>query len=199
MSILDYSKEITSLLMGLISVVGKVVSKPKTALVWGPRTLVSHLLPPFRDANDDVTDAKPILNTASFLIRNTGKVPLTEVEVILNFPPQSLNLWPPRPFSKREIEHDRVAISLTTLSPGEEIWFDMVAVNAPVPAALSVRSKETVARLLTLELMPVVPKWRIRTVQGLSIFGVIAVVYASLWLLGGILTGNWSWLSRTGG
>lgn len=199
MSILDYSKEITSLLMGLISVVGKVVSKPRTALMWGPRTHVSHLLPPFTDADGDVTDPKPILNAASFLIKNTGKVPLTEVEVILNFPPQSLNLWPPRPFSKREIEHDRVAISLTTLSPGEEIWFEMVAVNAPVPAALSVRSKETVARLLTLELMPVVPKWRIRALQGLSIFGVVAVVYASLWLLGGILTGNWSWLSRTGG
>ena len=68
MSILDYSKEITSLLMGLISVVGKVVSKPKTALMWGPRTHVSHLLPPFTDANGDVTDPKPILNAASFLI-----------------------------------------------------------------------------------------------------------------------------------
>ncbi|WP_329847725.1 hypothetical protein [Stenotrophomonas hibiscicola] len=195
MSILDYSKEIASILVGLFGLIGKLAAKPKTSMGWGPRASISHILPPFTDADGNVTDQRPHLTVGSFFISNTGKVPLSEIEIVLNYSPQSLNLWPPRPFSITEIAHGRIAISLPTLSPKDELWFEMVAVNNTLPNVLSVRSKETVARPITVDLLPVAPRWQIRAIQILSLFGVVAAVYATLWLLSGLLTDNWSWLN----
>lgn len=48
---------------------------------------------------------------------------------------------------------------------------------------------------LAFDLLPVAPRWQIRAIQILSLFGLVAAVYATLWLLSGLLTGNWSWLN----
>ena len=194
MSILDYSKEIASVLVGFFGLIGKLAAKPKTSMAWGPRASISHILPPFTDADGKVTDQRPHLTVGSFFISNTGKVPLSEIEIVLNYSPQSLNLWPPRPFSIAEIAHGRIAISLPALSPKDELWFEMVSVNNSLPNVLSVRSKETVARPITLDLLPVAPTWQIRIIQILSLFGIVAAVYVTLWLLSGLLADNWTWL-----
>ncbi len=194
MAILDYSKEIASVVVGALGLAGKLLAKPRTSMGWGNRTLISHILPPFRDDQGNVTVEAPQLNVGSFLVRNTGKVPLTQIEVVLNSPPQSLNIWPPRPFVMREIEHRRVAILVDYLPPGEEIWFEMVGVDQDVPPLISVRSKEAIARPIDLALQPVAPTWMKRVIQTLCLFGIVAVVYIGLWLMSGLLTGNWTWL-----
>ncbi|WP_282262335.1 hypothetical protein [Stenotrophomonas sp. PS02301] len=194
MAILDYSKEITSLAVGILSLLGKWIGKPRISMAWGHRTSISHILPPFTDGDGNITLPAPVLNVSSFYVRNTGKAPLTGIVIVLNFPPQSFNLWPPRPFDRETIAHNRIAISVSTLAPGEDLWFEMAAVQADVPSIISVRSKEAIARPIAMALLPIAPPWRIRTIQALSASGVVAVVYVGLWLLTGLLTNNWSWL-----
>lgn len=42
---------------------------------------------------------------------------------------------------------------------------------------------------------PSVPRWRIRVVQTLSVAGIAAIVYVSLWLLRGLISDDWAWRS----
>jgi len=193
MSLLDYSKEIASVAVAVLGVIGKWVTKSRASMVYASRYNLTHLLPPFRNEAGDITVASPVLKAHGFIVRNNGKEPLSDVIIVLNWEPQSLNVWPARPYEPVQGDHNRYSLTFTTLSPGEELFIETIAVHAPMPEILLVRSREALAREIQLVPMPAISKWRVRCVQLLCFAGVAAFVYISLWLLRGLLTDNWTW------
>ncbi|WP_353088235.1 hypothetical protein [Stenotrophomonas sepilia] len=194
---MDYAKEIVALIAGALNLWSKTLGRPRTSMVWGQRNTVSHVLPDFKE-NGVVTLKSPILNVGSVLVRNTGKTSLSEIEVILNYAPNSLNIWPVRPMTQRQIEHDRFLVTVAYLPPGEELWLDMVMVHGDVPAVLGIRSKEVAPTRVGIVLTTELSNWRTRSIRLLAAAGVAAIVYGILQLLTGLIAGNWSWLRLPG-
>lgn len=190
---LEYTKEIASIGAALIGLLGKFFSRKRVAMIYADRYSLSHILPPFRDQSGEVTDPSPLLNVHSFIVRNSGKEPLSDVVVTLNWKPQSMNIYPSRPYEPHLGDHNRYSYRFTSLSPGEELAFEMVSVQAPLPGILMVASHEARARYIALVATPSVPRWRVLLIQTLSIAGIAAIVYIALWMLRGLISDDWTW------
>lgn len=192
---LEYTKEIASIGAAALGLLGKFFSRKRVAMIYAERYRLSHLLPPFRNESGEVTVPAPLLNVHCFIVRNSGKEPLSHIVVTLNWKPQSMNMYPARPYEGHAGDHNRFSYIFSSLSPGEEIAFEMVSVQADLPSIILVGSHEAMAKPIHLVPTPSVPRWRIRVVQTLSVAGIAAIVYVSLWLLRGLISDDWAWRS----
>lgn len=77
----------------------------------------------------------------SYFIRNDGKDPITGIEVVWNWKPHAINIWPPRPFEPFTDKDARFSITLKSLSPGEDLLVELIAFGGKLPEMMSCRSR----------------------------------------------------------
>ena len=119
----------------------------------------------------------------SFFIRNDGKDPITGIEVVWNWKPHAINIWPPRPFEPFTDKDGRFSITLKSLSPGEDLLIELIAFGGKLPDMMSCRCDQSVARHVELNFSERLPRWKEWRVRALTLIGAVAAVYWTLRLL----------------
>jgi hypothetical protein len=181
MNISDYGKEIVSLLVPLVTWVINVGLKPRARLHWtSPHSFTYIVQEPLHDPQGVVVRQNQTVSTASVQITNAGRETATKVEVVFNWKPQYMNLWPVRSFEQRTDADGRHMMIFENLAPKEDVGIQIMSINRDLPGLLQVRSAECVARQVQLMSFPRVPTWRVRLGTILMFCGLAALIY---WLI----------------
>ncbi|MCP1420608.1 hypothetical protein J3D47_004851 [Pseudomonas laurylsulfativorans] len=176
-----YGKEIVSLIVPIITWLLNSGLKAKAKLVWtSPHSFTFLVQEPIRDADGNVLSPTQRVCTASIKVINTGRDTANKVELVFNWRPQYINLWPVRHFESKTDQDGRHILIFDNLSPKEEIGIEIMCINADLPALLVVRSAECTALNVQLMWVRLTSQWKINVVRFLLLLGASTFLY---WLI----------------
>ncbi|WP_230353728.1 hypothetical protein [Lelliottia sp. WAP21] len=176
--IAQYGKEIFALVVPLFTLFLNKFFKNNAKVSYGNLHEFSYLInEPLVDGNGEVVLAKQICNTKSYVFSNEGREPATMVEIIFNFPPMYINIWPSRHYEVREDADGRQVWVFDYLSPKESIRCEIMSINSNLPMLLSVRCKESIAQEITLVPQKMYPSLFIRFISFLIFLGSVSLIY----------------------
>lgn len=180
----DYGKEIVSLLVPFVTWLLNVGIRPRAKLIWtSPHSFKFLVQEPLRDADGNVLQPTQMVHTASIKVINTGRDTAHRVELVFNWKPPYLNLWPVRSYEEKRDGDQRHMLIFENLAPNEELGFEIMSINHDLPALLQVRSAECLAKNVGLMWFVSAPSWRIKTARFLVLLGFSAAVYWAVTLL----------------
>jgi hypothetical protein len=183
-NIADYGKEIVSLLVPFIAWLLNVGIKPRAKLVWtSPHSFKFLVQEPLRDGQGNILEPTQSVHTASIRVINTGRETAHRVELVFNWKPPHLNLWPVRSYEEKGDGDRRHMLIFENLAPNEELRLEIMSINRDLPALLQVRSAECLAKNVMLMWFATVPSWRLKTTRFLMLLGFSAAVYWTVTLV----------------
>ncbi|WP_312345414.1 hypothetical protein, partial [Stenotrophomonas acidaminiphila] len=152
-------------------------------LVARPHSFTFLVQEPLLDQNGTQISPTQTINTSSFALSNSGRETATKVEIVLNWKPQCVNLWPARHYEERIEPDNRYTMTIDSLAPREDVGFSMFSINNDLPAILIARCDQCVAQPINMEPQPIVSTWRRRTLAFLAFAGLSTLIYATIVLL----------------
>ncbi len=179
-----YGKEIISILIPFVTWILNVGIKGKAKLIWtSPHAFTFIVQEPLRNDQGNIIKQVQTVHTASIKIINVGREAANKVELIFNYKPQCINLWPVRYYEQKMDQDNRYIMIFDNLSPREEIGLEAISINLDLPAILVVRSAECIAQNVQLAWYAKVSLLRINILRVLLFSGSITVVYWFIVLL----------------
>jgi len=179
-----YGKEIFSLVVPLIAWILNTFFKAKVRLLLArPHAFTFLVQQPLIDAQGNQISPTQTAHTNSFVITNSGRETATKVELVFNWKPLCINIWPSRHYDERIDPDGRYAMIFNSLAPHETLGFELLSINYDLPALLTARSDQCVAQKINMYPQRVIENWKRRTVSVLVFTGLFAVVYAVILLL----------------
>ncbi len=173
-----YAKEIFSLLVPLLTWVLNTRLKAKAKLAWWTRHSFTFLIQePRLDAAGNQISPSQLVRTASVIVSNKGKETSKNVEIVFNWKPQYLNIWPVRDYVEKNAPGDRYVMIFDSLSPNEDVAIELLSVNLELPDLLTVRCDQCVGDRIETISYPVVAKWKINVIRSLALVGFAGVIY----------------------
>lgn len=173
-----YGKEVVALIVPFLTWFLNVGLKARAKLIWASPHAFSFLIQePIRDKEGVVLQQTQRVCTASIRIINTGRDTATKVELVFNWKPQYINLWPVRYYECKTDSDNRHILIFDNLAPKEEIGLEVMSINVDLPGLLQVRSAECVASNLHLSWGPYYSPWKFKVAGVLMLAGLGAVVY----------------------
>ncbi len=180
----EYGKEIVSLLIPFITWFLNVGIKPRAKLLKTTRHAFTFIVQePIRNAQGEVVQPNQRVCTASVQVFNSGRDTAHKIEVVFNWKPQCLNLWPVRSFEEKTDGDGRYMMIFENLAPKEEIGIEIMAVNADLPGVIQVRSAESIAQDVQLMWFIRVAAWRIQLGRALLLLGFGTAIYLLLTII----------------
>ena len=147
----QYGKEIFALFVPIFTLFINKIFKNGAKICHGELHQYSYLInEPLRNAEGEIVKAKQVVHTKSYAFKNEGKEPATNVEIIFNYPPMYVNIWPSRHYTIKSDAEERQVMLFDYLAPHESIRCEVMSINTDLPALLTVRCKEGIARNITL-------------------------------------------------
>lgn len=176
-----YGKEIVSVLVPFITWFLNVGIKAKAKLIWtSPHSFTFLVQEPLRGPDGNVVTPTQRVCTASIRVINTGRETATKVELVFNWKPHYLNLWPVRNYEIKTDQDNRHILIFDNLSPREEIGIEIMSLNADLPGLIQVRSAECLAKNVRMMWIAYVSPWKINIARLLMLIGCSSGVY---WLI----------------
>jgi hypothetical protein len=173
----QFELQIFAVIGTLVITIIRYVFRPNSHLVYSNPHSFNFLLQPNPAASSFV------LATASVWVKNAGRLAATEVEITFNFKPQNYNVWPPRPFVSEDSGDGRHTLKFSYIAPKEFIQIELLSSSKDLPLIVSFRSKEGIAKLITMRPMQVLPKHLIRILGMLILVGFTTLLYFALLLI----------------
>ena len=178
-----YGKEIFALLVPILTWVLNGIFKAKAKLqVALPHQFHFLVQQPLIDADGKQISPTQSVRTNSFIIRNAGRESATKIELVFNWKPMCLNLWPVRHYTDHTEPDQRYVLLFDSLAPGEVLGIEVLSVNAELPSLVTVRSAECIAQHINMYPQPVVSSGVRKFIALLLALGLAAAVYLSLLL-----------------
>jgi len=185
MEISLYAKEIVAVATSLATLVAKFFPRSSQAdLSFSDRHNYTFVI-----TNIEVDDAgAPIekmyaIHTRSMFILNSGRGTLTNVELVLNWQPKCVNIWPSRYHEPRVVSDKRFSILFPSLAPGERVSVDILDIDRELPFVIAARSDQAVARNVNLVWVPEQKQKRLWLRTALMVLGAAAAVYLAISLI----------------
>lgn len=179
-----YGKEIVSLLIPFITWLLTRFLKDKVKLqVAIPHQYDFLVQEPLRDVDGKILSPTQSVKTSSFIIRNVGRIPATKVELVFNWKPMYLNLWPVRHYQDYIEPDNRYVLIFDSLAPDEALHIEVLTVNTELPNLITVRSTESNGKYINMHPQPVVGNGRRIFITILLALGMSAGVYLLLVLI----------------
>ncbi|QIY78340.1 hypothetical protein [Chromobacterium violaceum] len=185
MTILNqYGKEITSLLVPLLTWTLNNISKRGVKLIASTPHRFTYLVnQPLIDKDGTVIKETQNAETLSYLIQNEGTETAKNVEVVFNWEPMCLNIWPQRKYTATKQDHNRYILNFDSLSPGEYISCEVLSVNQKMPEVITVRCEQSMAKYIEMRPQRVVPNYIINFIVLLCFMGIGAAIYLLIVIL----------------
>lgn len=179
-----YGKEIVSLLVPILTWILNSIFKAKAKLqVALPHQFNFTVQQPLNDAEGNQVSPTQSVKTNSFIIRNAGREPASKVELVFNWKPMCLNLWPVRHYEEYVEPDSRYVLIFDSLAPNEVLGVEVLSVNYELPNLLTVRSAECIAQNINMYPQPVVSQSLRVIVTVLMALGLAAAVYLAIILV----------------
>ena len=179
-----YGKEIVSaavpLLIWFLGFVFRARAKLQLAT---PHDFTFLVQQPIVDAEGNQIAPTQNAYTRSITISNGGRATATKVELVFNWEPQCLNIWPPRHFQEFTEPDNRYTLIFDSLAPNEHIGCHLLSVNSQLPDLITVRSDQCTAESVFMYPQPYVANWKRRLALFLGFVGVAGTVYGLILLL----------------
>jgi hypothetical protein len=186
-----YAKELVSLLVPFIAWGLARFFRTRAKLVLAnPHTFTFLVQEPLRDAQGNEISPTQTVRTVSYLVKNTGSEPAKNVELVLNWKPLCINIWPSRHITEHIEPDRRYVVILDSLAPNEFVGLELLSVNAEVPELVTVRSEECIAKRVEMYPQPLVKPWLARTAAIMMLAGTGVVIYLTLLVLQFLLIGT---------
>jgi hypothetical protein len=187
----NYGKELVSLAVPFITLVLSALFRAKARLVQAiPHTFTFLVQEPLKDAEGKVIKPTQTAHTRSNLIGNTGRETAGGVEVVFNWKPQYINVWPPRHYDERIETDKRFTLMFGSLAPNEFINIESLSINNDLPEIVLVRSDQCVAETIAVFPQQILPIWKRNLILVVFFFGLAAIVYLSIVLLQFLILGT---------
>lgn len=179
-----YGKEIVALLVPFIAWLLNNFFKAKAKLqVALPHQFNFLVQVPLNDSQGKEISPTQSVHTNSFIIRNAGKETATKIELVFNWKPMCVNLWPVRHFDEHIEPDKRYTMHFDNLSPNETIGVEVLSVNQDLPSLLTVRSAECIAQNINMYPQPVVGNKLRFFIVILLMLGLATLVYLAIALI----------------
>ncbi|ERH60090.1 hypothetical protein O204_21070 [Pseudomonas simiae] len=176
-----YGKEIVSLAVPILTWVLNSGFKARAKLVWAsPHSFYFWVQEPLRNSEGEVLSPSQRVCTASIKVINVGRDTANKIELVFNWKPHYINLWPVRTYEQKTDQDGRHTLIFENLSPKEEIGVEIMSVNADSPALLQVRSAECIAKNVQLSWVGQMSTLRINVARMLLFLGASTLIY---WLI----------------
>jgi hypothetical protein len=121
--------------------------------------------------------------TRDIWVQNTGRSPVTDVEVVLVFPPQHFEIWPQRAFQVSRNPDGRCVITVASLGPQEFFIIVMLSPVAELPLLANMRSSDGMAHSVNMGPQQIYPRAVLVLLRVLLFLGVAAAAYLVLHLI----------------
>lgn len=179
-----YGKEIVALAVPLFTWALNRFFKEKARLLLAtPHTFTFLVQQPLLNQQGQVISPSQTMQTRSLMVWNAGKETATQVELVFNWKPQCINIWPSRHFEEHTEPDGRHIMIFNSLAPNEYLGCELFSINSNLPDLILVRSNQCVAQTINMRLYPVMPPWKRRAYMLLSFAGMGLVIYIGLVLL----------------
>ena len=179
-----YGKEIFSLLVPIITWALNSIFKARAKLqVALPHQFTFLVQEPLTDVEGNIVSPTQTVKTNSFIIRNAGREPATKVELVFNWKPMCLNLWPVRQYEEHIEPDNRYTLIFDSLAPSETLGVEVLTVNNELPALVTVRSAQCIAENISMYPQPVVSNSVRIIATTLMALGLAAAVYLIILLV----------------
>lgn len=179
-----YAKEIFSLFVPLFTWFLNSKLREKAKLNLGrPHSFTFLVNQPLLDNDGGVIRERQTAHTESHVLTNSGKQTATKVEVVFNWKPECINIWPSRHFVEHVEADHRYVMIFDSLAPNEVLGIEVLSVNADPPALITARSDQCVANMIDMYPQPVVKPWIRRVAVTLLFAGFSFFLYISILLL----------------
>jgi hypothetical protein len=173
-----YSKEIAAVVAVFFGFLLNRYLRTRARLVHSVRHAFTFLLDevPVADGAGGPPH-RPVVHTASISVTNLGREVAEDVEIVFNWRPQFINVWPSRYYGERIAPDKRYSITLEGLAPGEVFGVEILSINGPLPAVNTVRSQNSTSSQVPMMPQQVFPRWINLLAGALMTLGAIAFVY----------------------
>lgn len=173
-----YAKEIVSLLIPVVLAVGGYYFRPRTKLRWS----VSHnsvmLVDEAYKTDDGKEERRDVdVRFRRIFLENAGRAPAKNIEVVFNWRPRKINLWPQRIYSEAINPEGRFIVSLPNMATKEFVGIDLFSIRGEVPDVVNIRSEEGFAKEVQMRPQIVYSNWVNGSVLALMFLGAMAFVY----------------------
>jgi hypothetical protein len=185
-----HSAEVVTLISVPLGIILTYLLRPRAKLVRSVRhasTLVVE--EPLRADDGSIVRSNQVIHTASVSVTNLGREPAISVEIVFNWKPQFINVWPSRIYAATDLPDGRWAIELANLAPKETFGMEIISINVGLPGVNTVRSNECEAVELSLQPQQIQPRWRIQLAAWLMLVGLIGSVFYLIKLIQFIAAG----------
>lgn len=179
-----YGKELVSLLVPIVAWILNTFFKAKAKLLLAsPHTFTFLVQQPLLDAQGNTVAPAQTVHTRSLMVSNAGKETATKVELVFNWKPLCINVWPPRHFEDHTEPDNRYVMIFDSLAPNEYVGCELLSINNELPNLMTVRSDQCVAQTINMYPQPAVPNWQRRLAVAFQMAGLGLAVYALILLL----------------
>lgn len=179
-----YGKELVALIVPFITWFLNVGVKARAKLIWAsPHAFTFLIQEPLHDAEGRVVQTTQKVCTASIRVINVGRDTAHKVELVFNWRPQYINMWPVRNYEQITDQDGRHILIFENLSAREEIGLEILSVNRDLPDIIVVRSAECMARQVPMMWVHHVAPWKIHIARLLLFVGFGATIYLLIALL----------------
>jgi hypothetical protein len=123
------------------------------------------------------------VRTQQLWVQNVGKAAIEGVEIILNYPPQHLEVWSPRAYDQQVLEDRRLVLTFPYLASNEFFTVSMLDTISDIPVVLSTRSKSGLGKQIEMGPQRLYPRWIGLLLVLFACFGIGSLVWFVVQLL----------------
>jgi len=179
-----YAKEIFALLVPLfIWLLGNKFRAGAILQLARPQNFTFQVDGSIKGENDNIISPGKTVHTVSHLLNNTGNKTATRVELVFNWKPLCMNIWPSRHFEEHTEKDGRYVLIFDSLAPDELIGLELLSINRELPYLVNARCDQCTSTTIDMSPQPVYPAWKRRVDAMLILAGIAFMVYISILLL----------------
>lgn len=187
----QYAKELFALLVPLLTWIlnSRFRARAKLQLA-APHRFTFLVNEPLKDEQGNVIKPSQTVHTVSHVLTNAGRETATKVELVFNWKPLCINIWPSRHYEEKTEEDGRYVMIFDSFAPNEQIGFELLSVNSELPWLVNARSDQCTAVTVDMYPQPVVAAWKRRLAVALLLLGFASAIYISVVVLQFLILGT---------
>jgi len=180
----EYDQQIVAFGLSLLTLLIAAISQARVRLRWGTSHGFVHSVQ--TQPQEGQESNCQYICTESHIIANWGNKTAHKVDVTLNFPPLSCEVWPQRYYTKLVNPENKLIIRFDYLNPMSSVTLNVINVGLEGPQILSVTSEESNG-----EFVHFIPVRRFSSPVALSIvlllfLGIVTASYLLIRIIGAI-------------
>ena len=173
-----YGKEIVAIMVPFLTWGLNNLFKPRAKLLLAsPHNFTFLVHQPRLDEEGNVMSPTQTVQTNSIVLRNAGKETAKHVELVFNWKPLCINVWPSRHYTEHNEPDNRYTLIFESLAPDEVLECELLAINQQLPALITARSEQCVAQTIEMYPQPAIKNWQKRGGIFLGFTGLALTVY----------------------